>query len=69
MRRPPPVAVDVILDPFVLNVLPRTLVPTAAYAVLVAGLSWLLSTRLVVPRVRRLMVGGPAAGQQGRKEQ
>lgn len=35
MQQVPPVVVDVILDPFVWNVFPRSLVPTAAWMVLV----------------------------------
>ena len=71
MARPEPVAADIILDPFVLNVLPRTLVPTVGYVVLVAAVSWVLSTRLVMPWVRGLMVDGPdsAAAEQERKRQ
>ncbi|KUI62108.1 hypothetical protein VP1G_09236 [Cytospora mali] len=58
MEHPEPVVVDIILDPFVLNVLPRTLVPTVGYVVCIAALSWVLSTRLTMPWVRGLMVGG-----------
>lgn len=69
MARPEPVAADVILDPFVCNVLPRTLVPTVGYVVLVAGLSWVLSTRLVAPWLRGLMVEGePAVGVEQEQE-
>ncbi|KAI3390659.1 hypothetical protein diail_8981, partial [Diaporthe ilicicola] len=56
MRRPEPVLADVILDPFVLNVLPRTLLPTVGYVVLVAAASWVLAARLVMPWVRGLMI-------------
>jgi hypothetical protein len=71
MARPEPVLVDIILDPFVLNVLPRTLVPTVGYVVLVAALSWILSTRLVMPWVRGLMVEDSAEAdqQEERKKQ
>lgn len=65
MRRPEPVLADVILDPFVLNVLPRTLVPTVGYVVLVAALSWVLASRVLMPWVRGLMVedgGGDDSG-------
>ncbi|KAK7733064.1 hypothetical protein SLS53_007581 [Cytospora paraplurivora] len=58
MEHPEPVVADIILDPFVYNVLPRTLVPTVGYVVLIAALSWVLSTLLVMPWVRGLMVGG-----------
>lgn len=65
MRRPEPVLADVILDPFVLNALPRTLVPTVGYVVLVAALSWVLASRVLMPWVRGLMVedgGGDDSG-------
>ncbi|KAB5586007.1 hypothetical protein GE09DRAFT_48247 [Coniochaeta sp. 2T2.1] len=43
MSSPQPVDVDVILDPFVGGVLPRSLVPTVAYVVVVAGVSWFVA--------------------------
>lgn len=72
MRRPEPVLADVILDPFVFNVLPRTLVPTVGYVVLVAAASWVLASRVIMPRVRGLMVvedGGGDGQQHGAGEQ
>ncbi|KAK2002430.1 hypothetical protein LX36DRAFT_253736 [Colletotrichum falcatum] len=42
-----PVSVDVILDPFLLNALPRSLLPTAVYSVAVAILAWFLSRRIL----------------------
>ncbi|KFZ19852.1 hypothetical protein V501_00469 [Pseudogymnoascus sp. VKM F-4519 (FW-2642)] len=36
MKNPSPVFVDIILDPFILNVFPRSLVPTAGYIAIVA---------------------------------
>ncbi len=36
MRNPPPVLVDIILDPFLYNVLPRSLLPTGLYIVAIA---------------------------------
>lgn len=69
MRRPEPVLADVILDPFVLNVLPRTLLPTVGYVILVAAASWVLATRLLMPWVRGLMVdGGSGQDDAGREE-
>lgn len=71
MRRPEPVLADVILDPFVLNVLPRTLVPTVGYVVLVAALSWVLASRVLMPWVRGLMVedgGGDGQDGEGREQ-
>lgn len=74
MRRPEPVLADVILDPFVLNVLPRTLLPTVGYVILVAAASWVLAARLLMPWVRGLMVedggdGQDDAGREGREEE
>lgn len=46
MQNVPPVHVDIILDPFLLNVLPRSLGPTAAYIVLVAACAWLVARRI-----------------------
>ena len=40
MESPPPVFVDIILDPFVFNVLPRSLVPTVGYILLLAVAGW-----------------------------
>lgn len=39
----PPVHVDLVLDPYLLNVFPQSLVPTAGYIAVVAVLSWFLS--------------------------
>lgn len=36
MSNPSPVLVDIILDPFIFNVFPRSLVPTAGYITIVA---------------------------------
>ena len=46
MENVPPVYVDIILDPFLLNVLPRSLAPTGAYIVVVAVVSFFVA-RLV----------------------
>ncbi|KAF2229921.1 hypothetical protein EV356DRAFT_536854 [Viridothelium virens] len=43
MLDPPPVLVDIILDPYLLNVFPRSLVPTAGYILGLAILGWYLS--------------------------
>jgi hypothetical protein len=43
MGHVPPVFVDIILDPYIFNVFPQSLVPTAAYIVLLAIGSWYLS--------------------------
>ena len=46
MKDPPPVLVDLILDPYLYNVLPRSLVPTVGYITLVAIATWFVA-RLV----------------------
>jgi hypothetical protein len=43
MEHVPPVHIDIILDPFLFNVFPKSLVPTAGYIVLLAIGSWFLS--------------------------
>ncbi|KAI0112031.1 hypothetical protein GGR51DRAFT_557212 [Nemania sp. FL0031] len=40
MKNIPPVFVDIILDPFILNVLPRSLLYTVTYIILVTIVSW-----------------------------
>ena len=47
MRDVPPVDVDIILDPFLYNVLPRSLLPTVGYILVVAAIAWFLSGRIV----------------------
>ncbi|KGO76970.1 hypothetical protein PITC_003910 [Penicillium italicum] len=54
MQNVPPVAVDLILDPFLFNVFPRSLVPTAGWIVLVAILAVVLG-RWVVKEVGRVV--------------
>jgi hypothetical protein len=43
MENVPPVLVDIILDPYLLNVFPKSLLPTAAYILVVAIASWFIS--------------------------
>ena len=43
MEQVPPVFVDIILDPYISNVFPQSLIPTAAYIVIIAIGSWFLS--------------------------
>jgi hypothetical protein len=43
MEHPPPVDVDIILDPFILNVFPRSLGPVALYITAVAVGAWFIS--------------------------
>ncbi|KAI1615888.1 hypothetical protein EDD36DRAFT_199408 [Exophiala viscosa] len=43
MTTPPPVAVDIILDRYILNVFPESLLPTGLYLMLLAAGAWFLS--------------------------
>lgn len=43
MRNPPPVDVDIILDPFIANIFPASLLPIAGYILVLAVLSWPIS--------------------------
>ncbi|KAI1825350.1 hypothetical protein F4861DRAFT_538035 [Xylaria intraflava] len=42
MENVPPVHVDIIMDPFISNILPRSLIPTVAYIIVVAIVSWFM---------------------------
>ncbi|KAK8087269.1 hypothetical protein PG994_002243 [Apiospora phragmitis] len=46
MNEVPPVYVDIILDPYVFNLLPRSLLPTIGYIIVVAILSWFMARRI-----------------------
>ena len=54
MRDVPPVAVDLILDPFLFNVFPQSLVPTAGWIIAVAVLAVVLG-RWIVGEVGRVI--------------
>ena len=43
MENVPPVLVDVILDPYIFNVFPESLVPTAGYLICIAVMAWFIS--------------------------
>ncbi|KAI8630964.1 hypothetical protein F5Y19DRAFT_41316 [Xylariaceae sp. FL1651] len=60
----PPVFVDVILDPFILNMLPKSLLPTVIYIIAVAIFSWFLGNRISL-WTRQLA----AEHKQGKKHQ
>jgi hypothetical protein len=47
MSTVPAVDVDIILDPFLLNVLPRSLLPTAGYIISIAVIAYGLSSRVL----------------------
>ena len=44
MSEPPPVDIDIILDPYLVNIFPQSLLPTAGYIVVLAIGSWFLSS-------------------------
>lgn len=46
MDNVPPVHVDVILDPYLLNIFPQSLLPTAGYVMVVAIIGWFAATWL-----------------------
>jgi hypothetical protein len=43
MKNVPPVHADIILDPYLLNIFPQSLVPTAVYIVIIVIIGWFLS--------------------------
>lgn len=43
MQHPPPVHVDIILDPYLANIFPRSLLPTGAYISILAIVGWYVS--------------------------
>lgn len=54
MENVPPVAVDLILDPFLWNVFPRSLVPTAGWILVVAAVAFVIA-RWVAAEIGRVM--------------
>lgn len=46
MHYPPAVDVDIILDPYVANIFPQSLLPTAAYMVVLAVIAFFVSGTL-----------------------
>lgn len=64
MDHPEPVLVDLILDPFVFNILPRTLVPTVGFVVLVALVSWVLGVQVVRPWLTALVEADDGDGEK-----
>ncbi|OJD31903.1 uncharacterized protein BKCO1_4300029 [Diplodia corticola] len=47
MSSPPDVKVDIILDPYILNAVPRSLIPTGVYIIALAVGAWFLSSFIV----------------------
>lgn len=54
----PPVIVDVILDPYLLNVLPRSLVPVVVAILAVAAASAWLARRVILPGLQAVALSG-----------
>lgn len=63
MKDPPPVLVDLILDPYLLNVVPRSLVPTAGYIVVVAALSWFVA-KSIASKLQAIAVTADSADKK-----
>lgn len=55
MRDVPPVDVDLILDPFLLNVFPRSLIPTAGWIAVVAVVAVVVA-RWIAGEIGRVIV-------------
>ncbi|KAH7273790.1 hypothetical protein B0J15DRAFT_567158 [Fusarium solani] len=57
MRDPPPVLVDLILDPYLYNLIPRSLVPTIGFLILVGLVAWFVA-RSVASKLQSIAVAG-----------
>jgi hypothetical protein len=55
----PPVLVDIILDPYLLNIFPRSLIPTACYITTIAIVAWFLSAWVSSTLHKTLRQTGP----------
>ena len=49
MRSPPPVDVDIILDPYLFNIVPKSLAPTGVYITVLAIAAWFISGAIWKP--------------------
>lgn len=70
MESVPPVLVDLILDPYVLNVFPESLLPTAGYLVCIAVMAWFISGyvwKFIKSYVEATPSGDEAAGLISKK--
>lgn len=68
MEAPPPVVADIILDPFLANIFPRSLVPTAAYVLVVAALA-LVVARFVWGQIQKTVHTAGTQQDQEKKAQ
>lgn len=55
MKDPPPVLVDLILDPYLYNAVPRSLLPTIGYLVLVGLVAWFVA-RSVASKLQSIAI-------------
>lgn len=67
MRTVPPVDVHIILDPFLFNVLPRSLAGTACYIVAVAITAYFLARR-IASGIQKLIAAGNGQVEGGIKK-
>ncbi|KAL2116892.1 hypothetical protein VTJ04DRAFT_9060 [Mycothermus thermophilus] len=68
MLHPPPVDADIILDPFLFNVLPRSLAGTVGYLVFVAVVAYFGVVRVVKGVIAELVRSGVEADGEGKKK-
>ncbi|MCJ1465344.1 hypothetical protein MMC07_003962 [Pseudocyphellaria aurata] len=64
MKNAPLVNVEIILDPFLLNILPRSLLPTAGYLVLIAIGAWYLSEFIWRMSINSTIIGSGSASRK-----
>lgn len=64
MKNVPPVSVDLILDPFLWNVFPRSLVPTAIWIVVVAVVAGFVA-KWVGGEIGRIIEGARVEREKG----
>lgn len=57
MENVPPVDVDVILDPYILNILPQSMVPTICYVIVISTIAWLVAQQ-IAGWLRRVALSG-----------
>ncbi|KAH7156141.1 hypothetical protein EDB81DRAFT_928118 [Dactylonectria macrodidyma] len=55
MQKPPPVLVDLILDPYLYNAVPRSLLPTIGYLVLVSLVAWYVA-RTIASKLQSIAI-------------
>lgn len=67
--RVPPVLTDIILDPYLLNAVPRSLLPVVAAILAVAGVSAWLARRVILPQLRAVVAVDAAEGASETKAQ